>query len=107
MEQQARQREQEKQKAIQSIVVTTENQITNAVLARHSIIMASVESALDVNVDKARGELLLDLKHQAYNLGANAVVGININFVETYNATIGAAELKKFRMIAYGTAITI
>ncbi len=99
--------EAKKKEALESIVLTTEVTLNQSVKTRHGIIMSTVECALDVKVPKAKGELLDDLKHQAYELGANAVVGIDIKFVETYNATIGVGELKKFRMIAYGTAITL
>jgi len=35
------------------------------------------------------------------------VVGVDIQFIETYNVGIGVGEFKKFRMIAYGTAMII
>ena len=69
--------------------------------------MSSVECVFDVKIPKAESELLYDLKRCAYDLGANAVVGVNIQFIETYNVGIGIGEFKKFKMIAYGTAMII
>ena len=92
---------------VEAIVLTTETVINSPVQKRIKIIMSSVECVFDVKIPKAESELLYDLKRCAYDLGANAVVGVNIQFIETYNVGIGIGEFKKFKMIAYGTAMII
>jgi len=92
---------------IEAIILTTETVINSPVQKRLKIIMSSVECAFDVKIPKAESELLYDLKRCAFELGANAVVGVNIQFIETYNVGIGVGEFKRFKMIAYGTAMII
>jgi uncharacterized protein YbjQ (UPF0145 family) len=92
---------------IEAIALTTETVINSPVQKRLKIIMSSVECVFEVKIPKAESELLYDLKRRAFDLGANAVVGVNIQFIETYNVGIGVGEFKKFRMIAYGTAMII
>lgn len=59
------------------------------------------------SISKFQDELMLSLRESAYNEGANAVVRINFNIIETYNTSIGVGEFKKFKMIAYGTAVVV
>jgi hypothetical protein len=103
--QQKAQRQAEIAAAQASVLLTTEHASNLQIKGRLGIVMSSVECVLDIKVPKAKGELLDDLKAEAVQLGGNAVVGVNIEFVETYAATIGVGDFKKFKMVAYGTAV--
>jgi uncharacterized protein YbjQ (UPF0145 family) len=98
-----------KQKAasLKSIVLTTEVSTNLNIVERKKVIIASADCSFDVNISKFQDELMLSLRESAYNEGANAVVGINFNIIETYNTSIGVGEFKKFKMIAYGTAVVV
>ena len=91
--------------AIKAVVLTTEACASFTITNRHKIVMSSVDCAFDVKVPKAEVELLDDLRKQAVDLGANAVVAIDFKFIETYSANIGAGDFKKFKMVAFGTAV--
>ncbi|EAP79119.1 hypothetical protein NAS141_07580 [Sulfitobacter sp. NAS-14.1] len=91
----------------QAITLTTETFVTSPVQKRLQIIISSEDCRLDIDISKVQSELLEDLKRQAFDLGANAVIGVNISFIETYTANIASGEFKKFKMVAYGTAMVI
>tara|TARA_R110002110_G_scaffold355310_3_gene564969 strand:- start:686 stop:1111 length:426 start_codon:yes stop_codon:yes gene_type:complete len=91
----------------QAIILTTETFVSSSVQKRLEIIIASEDCILDVNISKVQSELLQDLKRQAFDLGANAVIGVNISFLETYTANIASGEFKRFKMVAYGTAMIV
>lgn len=90
-----------------SIMVTTETCLDSIVRSRKKVIVATIESALDAKIAEKHDELLHALKVQAHLVGANAVVGVTFNVVETYAASIGVGEFKKFKMMAFGTAVEI
>tara|TARA_R110002124_G_scaffold184022_1_gene351542 strand:+ start:264 stop:689 length:426 start_codon:yes stop_codon:yes gene_type:complete len=91
----------------QAITLTTETFVTSPVQKRLQIKISSEDCRLDIDISKVQSELLEDLKRQAFDLGANAVIGVNISFIETYTANIASGEFKKFKMVAYGTAMVI
>ena len=43
----------------------------------------------DVAMVKNKDALLSNLKSEAHTIGANAVVGVTFNMIETYSATLG------------------
>jgi uncharacterized protein YbjQ (UPF0145 family) len=92
---------------VESIIITTETTTALPVKKRIRVIMEAIDCTLDVDISKAQTQLLNLLKGRAFDVGANAVVGLDINFVETYAANIGAGEFKRFKMVAYGTAVII
>ena len=93
--------------AIAQIIITTETATNLNITKRIKIIMCSTTSTLDINFKKIEDDLFTMLKVQALAVDANAVVGVTINFVETYSASAGVGSFKNFRIIACGTAVVI
>lgn len=92
---------------VEAIIVTTETMITTPIKKRLNVILEAIDCAFDVDISKAQTELLNLLKRRASDLGANAVVGLDIKFVETYATSIGAGEFRRFKMVGCGTAVII
>jgi uncharacterized protein YbjQ (UPF0145 family) len=96
-----------KDDAIDAILLTTETATNLNIIDRKKVIVAAVESALDAKIVEKHEELVRALKAEAHSVGGNAVVGVTFNVVETYAATIGVGELKRFKMVAFGTAVEV
>ena len=92
---------------VESVLVTTENSPTLNISRRLKIVISTVDSVLDAKLIEKQDELILGLKREAYLVGANAVVGVSINIVETYSASAGVGNFKKFKIVAYGTAVVV
>lgn len=90
-----------------SILLTTETVTNLNISKRIKIIMCATTRTLDVEIDKIQDELFTTLRERAVAVGANAVVGVTISFVETYSASAGVGSFKNFRIIACGTAVVI
>ena len=69
--------------------------------------MADADCAFDVAMVKNKDALLSNLKSEAHTIGANAVVGVTFNMIETYSASIGIGKVNTFKLLAYGTAVII
>ena len=69
--------------------------------------MVDADCAFDVAMVKNKDALLSNLKSEAHSIGANAVVGITFDMIETYSASIGIGKVNTFKLIAYGTAVVI
>jgi hypothetical protein len=92
---------------IDAIVVTTETAPNLNIKSRVGIIMVDADCAFDVAMVKNKDALLSNLKSEAHSIGANAVVGVTFNIIETYSASIGIGKVNTFKLIAYGTAVVI
>ena len=92
---------------IEAIVLTTETAPNLNIKSRVGIIMADADCAFDVAMVKNKDALLSNLKSEAHTIGANAVVGVTFNMIETYSASIGIGKVNTFKLIAYGTAVII
>jgi len=92
---------------IEAILLTTETSPNLNITKRLKIVVSSKESSLDLKLATKQEELFFDLKEKCHALGGNAVVGVSMNIVETYAATFGVGEFKKFALIAYGTAVVV
>lgn len=92
---------------VEAVIVTTETTIATPIKKRLNVIIEAIDCAFDVDISKAQTQLLNLLKQKASDLGANAVVGIDIKYVETYATNIGAGEFKRFKMVGCGTAVII
>ena len=97
----------QKRAAIDSVIVTTETQPDLRISKRIKIIISTVESKFDAQLVEKQDELFQEMKKECHSIGGNAVVGVSINIVETYSVNIGAGDFKKFKIIAYGTAVVI
>lgn len=95
------------QQALETIVVTTEVASNLNVISRVDVVMAAVDCAFDVKMLENKDTLLAELRSAAYSVGANAVVGVVFNTVESYSASIGVGNFKTFKLIAYGTAVRV
>ena len=92
---------------IEAIVLTTETAPNLNIKSRVGIIMADADCAFDVAMVKNKDALLSNLKSEAHTIGANAVVGVTFNMIETYSASIGIGKVNTFKLLAYGTAVII
>ena len=90
--------------AIGSILLTTETAPNLDIKSRVGIIMADADCSFTVKMVENNNALQFKLRSEAYSIGANAVVGITFNMIETYSATLG---VNTFKLIAYGTAVII
>ena len=93
--------------AIDAIMLTTETAPNLNIKSRVGIIMADADCAFDVAMVKNKDALLSNLKSEAHTIGANAVVGVTFNMIETYSASIGIGKVNTFKLLAYGTAVII
>tara|TARA_B110000483_G_C17902679_1_gene429949 strand:+ start:217 stop:438 length:222 start_codon:yes stop_codon:yes gene_type:complete len=66
--------------------------------------MADADCSFTIKMVENNNALQFKLRSEAYSIGANAVVGITFNMIETYSATLG---VNTFKLIAYGTAVII
>jgi len=92
---------------VNAIMITTETAPNLNIKSRVGIIMADADCAFDVAMIKNKDALLSNLKSEAHSIGANAVVGVTFNMIETYSASIGIGKVNTFKLIAYGTAVII
>jgi uncharacterized protein YbjQ (UPF0145 family) len=99
--------EAQQQNAIESVIVTTEAYTNLIISKRIKIVIATVESSFDAKLVEKQDELVFGLKTECHAVGGNAVVGVTFNIIETYSASIGAGNFKKFKMVAYGTAVEV
>ena len=90
--------------AIGSILLTTETAPNLDIKSRVGIIMADADCSFTVKMVENNNALQFKLRSEAYSIGANAVVGITFNMIETYSATLG---VNTFKLITYGTAVII
>ena len=95
------------QQELDAIILTTETAPNLNIKSRVGIIMADADCAFDVAMVKNKDALLSNLKSEAHTIGANAVVGVTFNMIETYSASIGIGKVNTFKLIAYGTAVII
>ena len=109
--------------ALDSILLTTETALDLTILRRIEIV--SAECALGMNIFKdlfasvrdivggrsnavestmreARRTALLELKKEAYRAGANAVIGVSLNYVE-----LGGSGSTMVMLVATGTAVEV
>ncbi len=98
---------QHREAGISAVIVTTETHTNLNITKRIKIIVATVESSFDAKLVEKQDELVFGLKTECYDAGGNAVVGVTFNSIETYSASIGAGNFKKFKMVAYGTAVVV
>ena len=92
------------QQEIKSIILTTETAPNLNIKSRVGIIMADADCSFTIKMVENNNALQFKLRSEAYSIGANAVVGITFNMIETYSATLG---VNTFKLIAYGTAVII
>ena len=92
---------------IDAILLTTETAPNLNIVSRVGIIMAEVDYVFTVEMVKHNNALQSKLRNEAYSIGANAVVGITLNMIETYSATLGVSKVNTFKLIASGTAVVI
>ena len=92
---------------IEAIMLTTETAPNLNIKSRVGIIMADADCAFDVAMVKNKDALLSNLKSEAHTIGANAVVGVTFNMIETYSASLGIGKVNTFKLLAYGTAVII
>ena len=97
----------QRQEAIEAILLTTETAPNLNVKSRVGIVMVDADCAFDVAMVKNKDALLSNLKSEAHSIGANAVVGITFDMIETYSASIGIGKVNTFKLVAYGTAVVI
>jgi len=94
----------ENNEAIDSILLTTETAPNLNIKSRVGIIMADADCSFTIKMVENNNALQFKLRSEAYLIGANAVVGITFNMIETYSATLG---VNTFKLITYGTAVII
>ena len=97
----------EEKVAIDAMLLTTETAPNLNIKSRVGIVMVDADCAFDVAMVKNKNALLNKLKSEANSIGANAVVGITFDMIETYSASIGIGKVNTFKLIAYGTAVVI
>ena len=97
----------EEKVAIDAILLTTETAPNLNIVSRFGIIMAEVDCSFTVEMVENNNALQSKLRSEAYSIGANAVVGITFNMIETYSATLGVSKVNTFKLIASGTAVVI
>ena len=93
--------------AIDAIILTTETAPNLNIVSRVGIIMAEVDCVFTVEMVKNNHALQSKLRSEAYSIGANAVVGITFQMIETYSATLGVSKVNTFKLIASGTAVVV
>ena len=89
---------------LDAIILTTETAPNLNIKSRVGIIMADADCSFTIKMVENNNALQFKLRSEAYSIGANAVVGITFNMIETYSATLG---VNTFKLIAYGTAVII
>ena len=94
-------------KVIDAIMLTTETVPNLNIKSRVGIIMADADCSFTVQMVENNNALQSKLRSEAHSIGANAVVGITFNMIETYSATLGVSKVNTFKLIAYGTAVVI
>ena len=92
---------------LEVILLTTETAPNLNIVSRLGIIMAEADCSFTVEMVKHNHALQSKLRSEAYSIGANAVVGITFNMIETYSATLGVSKVNTFKLIASGTAVVI
>ena len=92
---------------LEAIILTTETAPNLNIVSRVGIIMAEVDCVFTVEMVKHNHALQSKLRSEAYSIGANAVVGITFNMIETYSATLGVSKVNTFKLIASGTAVVM
>ncbi len=92
------------QQELDAIILTTETAPNLNIKSRVGIIMADADCSFTVKMVENNNALQSKLRSEAHSIGANAVVGITFNMIETYSATLG---VNTFKLIAYGTAVII
>ena len=92
---------------LEAILLTTETAPNLNIVSRLGIIMAEADCSFTVKMVENNNALQSKLRSEAYSIGANAVVGITFNMIETYSATLGVSKVNTFKLIASGTAVVI
>jgi uncharacterized protein YbjQ (UPF0145 family) len=92
---------------LEAIILTTETAPNLNIVSRLGIIMAEADCSFTVKMVENNNALQSKLRSEAYSIGANAVVGITFNMIETYSATLGVSKVNTFKLIASGTAVVI
>jgi uncharacterized protein YbjQ (UPF0145 family) len=92
---------------LEAILLTTETAPNLNIVSRLGIIMAEADCSFTVKMVENNNALQSKLWSEAYSIGANAVVGITFNMIETYSATLGVSKVNTFKLIASGTAVVI
>ena len=95
------------QQELDAIILTTETAPNLNIKSRVGIIMADADCSFTVKMVENNNALQSKLRSEAYSIGANAVVGITFNMIETYSATLGVSKVNTFKLIASGTAVVI
>jgi len=92
---------------LEAIILTTETAPNLNIVNRVGIIMAEADCSVTVKMVENNHALQSKLRSEAYSIGANAVVGITFQMIETYSATLGVSKVNTFKLIASGTAVVI
>jgi uncharacterized protein YbjQ (UPF0145 family) len=92
---------------LEAIILTTETAPNLNIVSRVGIIMAEADCSVTVKMVENNHALQSKLRSEAYSIGANAVVGITFQMIETYSATLGVSKVNTFKLIASGTAVII
>tara|TARA_R110000796_G_scaffold2640_5_gene10273 strand:+ start:502 stop:927 length:426 start_codon:yes stop_codon:yes gene_type:complete len=92
---------------LEAILLTTETAPNLNIVSRLGIIMAEADCSFTVKMVENNNALQSKLRSEAYSIGANAVVGITFNMIETYSATLGVSKVNTFKLIASGTAVVV
>ena len=92
---------------LEAIILTTETAPNLNIVSRVGIIMAEADCSFTVKMVENNHALQSKLRSEAYSIGANAVVGITFNMIETYSATLGVSKVNTFKLIASGTAVIV
>tara|TARA_R110001632_G_scaffold1742_1_gene7846 strand:+ start:283 stop:735 length:453 start_codon:yes stop_codon:yes gene_type:complete len=95
------------QQELDAIILTTETVHNLNIKSRVGIIMADADCSFTVKMVENNNALQFKLRSEAHSIGANAVVGITFDMIETYSATLGVSKVNTFKLIAYGTAVII
>ena len=92
---------------LEAIILTTETAPNLNIVSRVGIIMAEADCSFTVKMVENNHALQSKLRSEAYSIGANAVVGITFQMIETYSATLGVSKVNTFKLIASGTAVIV
>ena len=92
---------------LEAIILTTETAPNLNIENRVGIIMAEADCSVTVKMVENNHALQSKLRSEAYSIGANAVVGITFQMIETYSATLGVSKVNTFKLIASGTAVVV
>ena len=87
---------------LEAIILTTETAPNLNIVNRVGIIMAEADCSVTVKMVENNHALQSKLRSEAYSIGANAVVGITFQMIETYSATLGVSKVNTFKLIASG-----